>query len=207
MLVSLLLFLPILLISIVLHEVSHGWVAHRLGDQTAKSLGRLSLNPLKHIDLFGTILIPGALLLTGSPVVFGWAKPVPISAWQLRNPRRDMIWVGLAGPVANLLLAVAIAVLAQAASLPRGSWLESISSIAVVMNLVLAVFNLLPIPPLDGSRVLFGLLPPRAARVLAALERFGFVLLIALMIFGVTSRLIWPVVTRLAGLLGIEFGA
>lgn len=189
--------------ALVCHEVSHGWVAHRLGDPTAHAMGRLSLNPLRHIDPIGTVLVPGVLMLSGSPLVFGWAKPVPISAWQLRHPQRDMIWVGLAGPAANFALAAAVAALLRLGHVPMTSWLGALGATAVVINLVLGVFNLLPVPPLDGSRVLFGLLPRPAARLLAALEPFGFLLLILLMMFGVTSRIIWPIVHRLAALLGL----
>ena len=202
-LVNLLIVMPIYVLAIVIHEVSHGWVANRLGDPTAKHLGRLSLNPLRHIDPLGTVALPLLLTLTGSPVVFGWAKPVPIDYRRLGDPKRDLIWVGLAGPAANVLLALLMPAAMHVAAIPPHSWLGMIGFSVILMNLVLAVFNLIPIPPLDGSRVLVGLLPYRFARWMAMIEPFGFLILIGLLYVGLIDRLIWPVVVRVLRVLGM----
>ncbi|OGX41438.1 MAG: hypothetical protein A3C53_00495 [Omnitrophica WOR_2 bacterium RIFCSPHIGHO2_02_FULL_68_15] len=193
------------LVALVFHEVSHGWVAYRLGDPTAKALGRLSLNPLRHIDLVGTVLVPWLLIATHAPIIFGWAKPVPINDQQLGHPKRDLIWVGLAGPAANLALALLTAAAMRLAHLPEGSAWWAVGATVVLINLVLACFNLLPIPPLDGSRVLVGLLPVSAARWVAKVEPFGFLILIALMYVGVINRVLWPLVVGAARLLGVAW--
>jgi Zn-dependent protease len=175
--------LPIL-IAIPFHEVAHGMVANWLGDPTARLRGRLSLNPLRHVDPFGTIILPLILALT-APFVFGWAKPVPVDPRFFKNPRRQMIWVALAGPGINLLLAfVGIFLFYGVYLLPRGlasEWAGSTASNFVVINLVLALFNLLPIPPLDGSRVLAGVLPERPGRWVQGLDRYGMLLLIGVL--------------------------
>ena len=186
--------LPLFLVAIVVHEVSHGLVANYFGDPTARTMGRLSLNPLRHVDPLGTIVLPLLLMVTGSPVVFGWAKPVPINYARLAHPKRDLVWVGAAGPLANALLAVAIAGGLRLADIPPHSLIGSVGVAVILMNLVLAIFNLIPVPPLDGSRVLVGLLPFRYARWLAMMEPFGFVILVALMYFGVVNRVVWPIV-------------
>lgn len=190
--------LPLFLVAIVVHEVSHGLVANWLGDPTARTMGRLSLNPLRHVDPIGTVVLPLLLMVTGSPVVFGWAKPVPVNYARLAHPKRGLIWVGAAGPLANVLLAVVVAGVLRLADVPPHSLVGSIGLAVILMNLVLAIFNLIPVPPLDGSRVLVGLLPFRYARWLAMLEPFGFIILVALMYFGVVNRVVWPVVTRAA---------
>ena len=175
-----------LVIAIVFHEVSHGWVANKLGDPTAKRLGRLTFNPIKHVDPFGTILLPMVLAVTGAPV-FGWAKPVPVVSQRLRNPRYHMILVALAGPGMNLLLAL-IASLVFAglvAASPQGLiWVFIIQNLInfMVINVFLAIFNLIPIPPFDGGHVVEGLLPRRLAVQYAKLRRYGFLLLIILLL-------------------------
>jgi len=176
--------LPVIF-AITVHEVAHGWVAKKYGDNTASSLGRLTLNPIKHIDWVGTIILPGLLLLTGTGFIFGWAKPVPVDTRNFKNPRKDMAVVALAGPISNLLMALAWALLARIAVLIG---IEFISTPIIYMgvagisiNLVLALINLLPIPPLDGSRVLTGILPNYWAWRYNQLERYGFIILLILL--------------------------
>ena len=167
--------IPVLL-AITLHEAAHGFVAHHFGDDTAWQLGRVSLNPLKHIDPFGTLFLPALLLLTHAPFLFGYAKPVPVKFGQLRNPRRDMIWVAGAGPVMNLALATAAALLLHTLDfLPLGidQWVLRNLVNAININVILAVFNLIPLPPLDGGRVAVGILPNVLAAPLARLAPYG----------------------------------
>jgi Zn-dependent protease len=174
-----------LVIAITFHEAAHGFVAHRLGDNTAFELGRVSFNPLKHIDPFGTLVLPAILLLSHSPFLFGYAKPVPVNFRALRNPRIGMVWVALAGPATNIALALVAALAFHGLALAPAStaqWLADNLKNALVINVVLAVFNMLPIPPLDGGRVAVGLLPGVLAAPLARLEPFGMLILIGFLI-------------------------
>ena len=171
------------LIAITLHEAAHGYVAWRLGDDTAKRLGRVTFNPLRHVDPYGTIVIP-ALLLSFSNFVFGWAKPVPVDFSRLERPRRDMVWVAAAGPAVNIALATASAALMHLVPLLPATvehWAFENLQNSIVINLVLAVFNLLPLPPLDGGRIAVGLLPLPLARPLARMERFGLFVIIGVL--------------------------
>lgn len=173
--------LPVVL-AITLHEAAHGFIASKLGDHTALMLGRVTFNPLRHIDPWGTVIIPAVLLITTS-FVFGWAKPVPVDPRNLRNPRRDMVWVAAAGPGINLAMAIVAALLVHLALMVPGStgdWLIANLRNAILVNLVLAVFNMMPIPPLDGGRVAVGVLPRALAYPLARLEPLGLYIVIAL---------------------------
>jgi Zn-dependent protease len=195
------------LFAIVVHEVAHGWVAKHLGDPTAQRLGRLTLNPLKHVDPVGTILVPALLVLLRTGFVFGWAKPVPITWENLRHPKRDMAIVAAAGPAANLLMALFWAILAKIGFLlpETAGWigepLRYMGLGGILANVLLMVFNLLPLPPLDGGRVAVGLLPGPLAWRLSRVEPYGFFILIGLMITGVLGYLILPVAELVVRLL------
>ena len=205
-----------LVIAIVFHEVAHGLVARRLGDPTAQERGRLSLNPLKHVDPFGTLLLPLFLAVTNVGAIFGWAKPVPVNYARLRNPRRDMVLVALAGPGTNILLAIASALLFRVLDAQlRGvsadtasTWtvgvvlpLAQMAYYSVLINVFLAVFNMLPLPPLDGGRVLTGILPYAQARLVAAIEPFGFVILAVLLMTHSIGAIIQAPVKMILGVL------
>ena len=195
---QLIIMAPPLLLALTLHEYAHGYVAYRLGDPTARDAGRLTLNPLSHLDPIGTI----AFFF----IKFGWAKPVPVNPYYFKNPRKDMLWVALAGPVTNLMLAVASALLLKgivgtASVIPYTPLLEAILVplynmlvASVWINLVLCIFNFLPIPPLDGGRILTGLLPEDMARTYASFERYGFIVILLLAFSGVLGMVIFPVI-------------
>ncbi len=190
--------------AIVLHEFSHGYIAFRLGDPTAKMQGRLTLNPLAHIDPIGTILVPIVLVILRSPFLFGWAKPVPINPNYFRNPYKGMFYVAIAGPLMNIALALGASAIGRLAILitplsllyGRGFFAYFVQTIFflvgffVIINIILAVFNMIPIPPLDGSRVLTYFLPPEGKRVMMQLERYGFLIILALLYLGVLGGLI-----------------
>ena len=198
---NLLLSLCIFFFAVIIHEYAHGWVAWKLGDSTARFMGRLTLNPIAHIDPVGTIFLPLILIMTHSPVLFGWAKPVPVDFFNLNNPKRDMIWVGLAGPAANIIFAIVLALLLKIPLLMVSPLAVSVITIAITANLVLAVFNLLPIPPLDGSRIAMGLLPYNLGVEYAKIEPYGFIIIFALLWMGFINTIIWPIVIFLANLL------
>ncbi len=202
-LMGFLLLFPLFMIAVMVHEVSHGWVALLLGDPTAKQAGRLTFNPLRHIDPVGTLLLPIILLLARAPFVFGWAKPVPINPYHLRRPKQDMLWVGLAGPASNFILAAMLAFMLRVSGSALPELAEAMVTYLILINLVLGVFNLLPIPPLDGSRILVGLLPVSLARHVLKLERWGILIVFALIYFGILRRFLWPTVTFLADALGV----
>lgn len=172
--------LPVLF-AITVHEVAHGWVAKKYGDNTASMMGRLTLNPAMHIDLIGTIILPGLLILSGAGYIFGWAKPVPVDPGNFKNPKSDMAIVALAGPVSNLLMAIGWTLIARIGIMTEMEFLYSSGKAGILINLVLALINLLPIPPLDGSRILTGILPHRLAWQYNRLERYGFILLLLLL--------------------------
>jgi len=174
--------LIVLLFSVILHEVAHGSMALRLGDSTAKYAGRLTLNPLKHIDHFGTIILPALLILMRSPFVIGWAKPVPINPYNLRDQKWGMLKVSLAGPLANFFLAVIFGLLIRFVSLPEAT--STLFSLIVIYNFVLALFNLIPLPPFDGSHILFAFLPPRFNSLKIFLHQYGLYILLALLFLG-----------------------
>ncbi|MEK6733112.1 MAG: site-2 protease family protein [Candidatus Omnitrophota bacterium] len=202
---NLALSLCIFFFAVIIHEYAHGWVAWKLGDSTARFMGRLTLNPLAHIDPIGTIFLPLLLLMTHSPVLFGWAKPVPVDFFNLNNPKKDMVWVGLAGPAANILFAIALSLLLKIPSFTTNYLILSVLTSAIMANLVLAVFNLLPIPPLDGSRVMMGLLPYHLGVEYSRIEPYGFIIIFALLWIGAINTVIWPAVIFLAKLLGVNF--
>lgn len=180
----------IVLVALTIHEAAHAWTADRLGDPTARLLGRISLNPVRHIDPVGTILLPIVAALTNFPII-GWAKPVPVNVRQLRRGPRDFTLVAAAGPISNILQAVAAAVILRTVVGETGLT-ATILAYAVQINLLLAFFNLIPVPPLDGGNVLAGLLPRQAAAVLDMLRTYGFVVLYALMLSGALARIILP---------------
>ena len=209
-------FVPFML-AITVHEVAHGYVAYRKGDYTAKLMGRITMNPIRHVDPIGTILFPLMLVFSRSPVIFGWAKPVPVNAFNFKNPRKDMVLVSMAGPLSNILLAMAFALVFKILLLIFGptvlfnsQFLAPLAGMLVVglkISIYLGVFNLLPIHPLDGSHILEGLLPADKARVYSRMDRYGGIILIALLFTGILQIIIRPVyvlilvaITRIFGI-------
>ncbi len=196
--------------AITLHEVSHGWVASLLGDNTAKSRGRLSVNPLTHVDPVGTVVVPFlTIFMTGYG--FGWAKPVPVEPRYFKSPMVDMALVAAAGPIANFFMAcfwATMIVFAGALLDPSStqSFLVDMGSKGILINIVLLVINLLPIPPLDGGRVVAGVLPPSLATQFMKLERFGMVIIIVLMVSGILGKILWPTVLHFVKIIGMMFG-
>ena len=185
------------LFAITLHEAAHGWIASKFGDHTARMMGRVTLNPVKHIDPVGTILVPAALLIMSTGFIFGWAKPVPINFRALRSQKSGMIWVALAGPGANFLMAVGwvlVAIISINFNIPI---LLKMAGIGIFFNILLAVFNLLPIPPLDGSRVISALLPRPLASKYGQFEQYGFLILLGLMYIGGFQLFVLPIVNQI----------
>ena len=205
--------LPVIF-AITLHEAAHGYVAKHYGDLTAYAQGRVSLNPLRHIDVTGTIIVPLVLLLLsklfgGSGILFGWAKPVPVNFSGLRHPKRDMLWVAAAGPGANLLMALFWAlVLKFAVSMPESDYalpMGLMGKAGIQINVVLMVLNLLPIPPLDGGRIAVSLLPQHLSYRFSRIEPYGMVILLLLLFSGILGFIMWPVVSTVMRLIGSVF--
>jgi Zn-dependent protease len=196
----------VLLLSLTIHEAAHAWTADRLGDPTARALGRVSLNPLVHIDWIGTVLLPLIAIFSRLPII-GWAKPVPVMMRNLRHPRRDFMFVAAAGPISNLLQAIVYALVLRALLGAAGggeapaSVVTDVLYLAVQINLLLAFFNLIPVPPLDGGNVMLGLLPPRVAVQYSQLRQYGFIILYILLLTGVASALIMPPTRFMLGVL------
>lgn len=199
--------LPVLF-AITVHEVAHGWIAARLGDKTALMLGRLTLNPVKHVDPVGTILVPGLLMLMQTGFLFGWAKPVPVTWQNLKHPKRDMALVAAAGPGANLLMALVWALVIRLGTAlgDPGQALVFMGTAGIFINTILMVLNLLPLPPLDGGRVMTGLLPGPLAWKFSRIEPYGFMILLALLVTGVLGKIMWPAISLVMGALGLLSG-
>ncbi len=194
---TLLIYVIPLIFAITIHEVAHGWVANQRGDSTAKMLGRLTLNPVKHIDPVGTLLVPAVLFFTGSPFLFGWAKPVPINFNALKSPKKDMIAVALAGPISNFIMALFWLFILSFTLNISNQLLFEMAKFGIAINLVLGVFNLLPLPPLDGSRVVTALLPNYLAYQYNKLEHYGLYILLGLLFLGVFEYVVLPIVNTL----------
>lgn len=195
-----------ILFAITVHEVAHGWIADKLGDHTARFMGRLTLNPIKHIDPIGTILVP-ALAVTLGGFIFGWAKPVPVDWRNLRNPKRDMALVAAAGPISNLLMAllwagvIKLGIYLHQSGHEAGSLVALMGQIGVTINLILLVLNLIPIPPLDGSRVVTSFLSPRAGYYYNRLESVGFIILVLLLVLGILGQIMGPIISWLQAII------
>ena len=200
--------LPVIF-AITVHEAAHGYAARHFGDNTAWLAGRISLNPLRHIDPFGTVLLPLLLFVVNSPFIFGWAKPVPVNFGRLRNPKRDMLWVAAAGPAVNLLMAFGWAVLLKLAIvMPFNAYtrpLAMMSEMGIGINVMLMVLNLLPLPPLDGGRIAVSLMPFSMAMKFSQLERWGIPILLLLSFTGMLSSILWPFVAAVKSLIILLF--
>jgi Zn-dependent protease len=188
---TLIIGLLVLIFSLSVHEAAHAWSASQLGDDTARRLGRVTLNPVVHVDPIGTLLLPLIAMVSGAPLI-GWAKPTPVNTRNLRQPRRDHILVTAAGPLSNMAIAFAAAAAMRAGSTAGSDWLGLLIFEALTLNVLLAVFNMLPIPPLDGGQILMALLPPAMAMKLGFLYEYGFLILMGLLVTGVLSYLIGP---------------
>lgn len=182
----------ILLFSVILHEVAHGYAALRLGDPTARSEGRLSLNPIKHMDPWGTVVLPLFLILVRSPFLVGWAKPVPVNPYLMRDPKRGMMLVGAAGPLANIVLILISALALRSLPFSAPPILFDLFKYCCAINIILALFNLVPVPPLDGSKVVAGILPPKMRQAYVGIERYGIFIIIGLLYFGLLDSVIVP---------------
>jgi Zn-dependent protease len=201
--------------AITLHEAAHGFVAKYFGDLTAYAEGRVSLNPLRHIDPIGTVALPLALLAIsklfgGGGILFGWAKPVPVNFANLRHPKRDMLWVAAAGPFSNLLMALLWGLMVKGGLASQGNFfalpLTLMGAAGVFFNVIIMVLNLLPLPPLDGGRILVSLLPRRLAYNVARIEPYGFIILIVLLFSGVLGKIMWPLIGIVMSLIALLFG-
>lgn len=201
--------LPVIL-AITVHEVAHGWAALQLGDRTAQMMGRLTLNPIKHVDPIGTLVVPGVMLMI-SGMMFGWAKPVPITYQNLRSPKRDMAWVALAGPVANLTMAamwamiIKLGLLLIQSGVSIGPPMVYMAVAGVLINTMMMIFNLLPLPPLDGGRVLVSFLPGPLAWKVERIEPYGIFILVGLLYLGLGQYVLWPLINSFFNLLGLLF--
>ncbi|MBR1980161.1 site-2 protease family protein [Candidatus Proelusimicrobium excrementi] len=206
------LFLPILIFSVIAHEFAHGYAAFRCGDDTAYLLGRLNFNPLKHIDLIGTVIVPLVLFMLNAPL-FGWAKPVPVNYYRLRGGRKDIAYVSFAGPLTNILLMLAAVLIFKfTITFAPGSLIAlKLLFYTIMINLVLAVVNLVPVPPLDGSKILAYFLPQQAAAKYLSLERYGFLILMVLVVTGIFGRIITPafnfIFSLIINFIGVPYGA
>lgn len=198
--------LPVIF-AITVHEAAHGYAARHFGDMTAFNAGRITLNPLRHIDPFGTILLPALTVMLGG-ILFGWAKPVPVDFRRLRNPKKDMLWVAAAGPASNFVMAIFwVLVMKFSVNMPEAFVLPMalMAKAGISINIVLMVLNLLPLPPLDGGRIAVSLLPMNLARPFAQIERYGFIILIVLLFSGVLSRILDPLINLVYALISAIF--
>lgn len=202
---TLLIWIIPVLFAITVHEFAHGFIASKLGDQTARMMGRLTLNPVKHIDPIGTILVPAALYFS-TGFIFGWAKPVPINASALRSPKQDMLWVAMAGPAANFIMAIIWLIVLIFGFNFNSQFLITMGQVGIQINLILAVLNLLPLPPLDGGRVVSALLPNKLAYQYDQLEAYGLFILVGLLYFGIFQHIIIPIVGSLQRFMFVSVG-